>query len=65
MRDALERQVRQRAKDQCECCRIPAHISEITFPIDHIVSQQLDPGANPRERFELTRDEIQAAVHGR
>jgi hypothetical protein len=65
MSDALERQVRQRAKEHCEVCRIPAHISEYTFPIDHIVTQQLDPGANPPERFELTRDDIQSAVHGR
>ena len=40
MDEALERQVRERAKHQCEYCRIPAYISEFTFPIDHIIAQQ-------------------------
>jgi hypothetical protein len=40
MDDVFERQVRKRAKNRCEYCRIPAYISEFTFPIDHIISQQ-------------------------
>ena len=40
MDEALERQVRERAKHRCEYCRIPASISEFTFPIDHIIAQQ-------------------------
>lgn len=40
MDKALERQVRERAKHRCEYCRIPAYISEFTFPIDHIIAQQ-------------------------
>ena len=38
MDDAFERQVRKRAKDRCEYCRIAAYISEFTFPIDDIIS---------------------------
>ena len=40
MDEVLERQVRERAKHRCEYCRIPAYISEFTFPIDHIIAQQ-------------------------
>jgi hypothetical protein len=40
MNDLIERQVRNRAKNRCEYCRIPAYISEFTFPIDHVISQQ-------------------------
>src|SRR4051795_46783 len=40
MSDSLERQVRERAKPRCEYCLIPAHISEFTFPVDHIIAQQ-------------------------
>jgi HNH endonuclease len=40
MDESLEQQVRERAKHRCEYCRIPASISEFTFPIDHIIAQQ-------------------------
>jgi len=39
MSEPLERRVRKRAQGRCEYCRIPAHISEFTFPIDHVVAQ--------------------------
>lgn len=40
MSDSLDRQVRERAKHRCEYCLISAHISEFTFPLDHIIAQQ-------------------------
>ena len=40
MNESLERRVRERAKDRCEYCKIPAYISEFTFPLDHIIAQQ-------------------------
>jgi 5-methylcytosine-specific restriction endonuclease McrA len=40
MIEALERRVRDRAKQRCEYCKIPAFISVLTFPIDHIIAQQ-------------------------
>ena len=40
MDESLERQDRHRAQHPCEYCRIPASISEFTFPIDHIIAQQ-------------------------
>ncbi len=40
MDESLERRVKERAKYRCEYCRIPAYISEFTFPIDHIIAQQ-------------------------
>jgi hypothetical protein len=40
MNEALERRVRERAKNRYEYCKIPASISEFTFPIDHIIAQQ-------------------------
>src|SRR5262245_24635566 len=40
MNESLERRVRDRAKNRCEYCRIPAFISEFTFPLDHIIAQQ-------------------------
>src|SRR5690349_11193849 len=40
MDESLERRVRKRAKDRCEYSRIPAYISEFTFPLDHIIAQQ-------------------------
>jgi hypothetical protein len=40
MSESLDRRVRERAKDRCEYCRIPASISEFTFPLDHIIAQQ-------------------------
>jgi HNH endonuclease len=40
MNESLERRVRKRAGDRCEYCKIPAYISEFTFPVDHIIAQQ-------------------------
>jgi hypothetical protein len=40
MTERLERIVRERAKQRCEYCRIPAFVSEFTFPIDHVIAQQ-------------------------
>jgi len=40
MSESLERRVRQRAKNRCEYFKIPAYISEFTFPLDHIIAQQ-------------------------
>jgi hypothetical protein len=40
MNESLERRVRRRAKEHCEYCRIPAYISEFTFPLDHIIARQ-------------------------
>ncbi len=36
----LERRVRERAKGRCEYCRMPAYVSESTFPIDHVIARQ-------------------------
>jgi hypothetical protein len=40
MNDALDRRVRDRAKNRCEDCHTPAFISQFAFPLDHIVAQQ-------------------------
>jgi HNH endonuclease len=40
MHELLERRVRERARNRCEYCKIPAYISEFTFPIDHIIPEQ-------------------------
>ncbi|MGE3819995.1 MAG: HNH endonuclease [Isosphaeraceae bacterium] len=40
MNGSLEERVRKRAKHRCEYCRIPAFISEFTFPLDHVIAQQ-------------------------
>jgi hypothetical protein len=40
MNEALELRVRERARNRCEYCKIPASISEFTFTIDHIIAQQ-------------------------
>jgi len=40
MNEYLERRVRKRAGDCCECCKIPALISDFTFPLDHIIAKQ-------------------------
>src|SRR3954452_11681727 len=40
MHESFEREVRERAENRCEYCKIPASISEFTFPIDHIIAQQ-------------------------
>jgi hypothetical protein len=36
----LARQVRQRAQDRCEYCRLPASVYPLPFHIDHIVARQ-------------------------
>ena len=53
MDERFERQVRERAKHRCEYCRIPAYISEFTFPIDHIIAQQ-HGGETTLENFALS-----------
>jgi hypothetical protein len=40
MSESLDRRVRERAKNRYEYCKIPAYISEFTFPLDHIIAQQ-------------------------
>ena len=40
MDKALEQQVRARAKDRCEYCRVPQSSSRLTFPIDHVIARQ-------------------------
>lgn len=40
MSESLDRRVRERAKNRCEYCKVPADISEFTFPLDHIIAQQ-------------------------
>ena len=40
MRKSLDRQVRERARNCCEYCKLPAAISVFTFPIDHIIADQ-------------------------
>lgn len=40
MRESLEWRVRECAEHRCEYCKTPTSISEFTFPLDHIVSQQ-------------------------
>ncbi len=37
---ALERDVRRRAADACEYCQLPARLSPLSFPIDHIRARQ-------------------------
>lgn len=40
MNEPLERRVRERAGHRYEYCRVPAFVSEFTFPLDHIIAQQ-------------------------
>ncbi|MGO8902807.1 MAG: HNH endonuclease [Isosphaeraceae bacterium] len=40
MNESLERRVRERANNRCEYCKIPAYVSEFTFPLDHIIAEQ-------------------------
>jgi hypothetical protein len=40
MGERLRGRVEERAKNRCEYCQIPAHISEFTFPLDHILARQ-------------------------
>jgi HNH endonuclease len=40
MSESLESRVRQRAKNRCEYCKIPTYLSDFTFPLNHIISQQ-------------------------
>ena len=36
----LPEQVRQRAGDRCEYCRLPQGAHVLTFPVDHIIARQ-------------------------
>lgn len=40
MRKSLERQIRRRAGDACEYCRLPAEVQPAEFEIDHIIPRQ-------------------------
>jgi hypothetical protein len=40
MNESLERRVRERANNRCEYCKIPAYVTEFTFPLDHIIAEQ-------------------------
>jgi HNH endonuclease len=40
MNASLDRRVRERARNCCEYCKVPAYVSEFTFPIDHIIPEQ-------------------------
>ncbi|MFO0960610.1 MAG: HNH endonuclease signature motif containing protein [Isosphaeraceae bacterium] len=40
MIESLDQRVRKRARYRCEYCKIPALVSELTFPLDHIIAQQ-------------------------
>jgi hypothetical protein len=42
MQRSLELQVRQRAQQRCEYCRISETVSPVPFEIDHIIAQQHD-----------------------
>jgi 5-methylcytosine-specific restriction endonuclease McrA len=40
MEAALEREVRQRAEDCCEYCRMPQEFDDTPFEIDHIIARK-------------------------
>jgi hypothetical protein len=40
MSESLDRRLRKRAKNRSEYCPVPADVSEFTFPLDHVISQQ-------------------------
>lgn len=40
MKKSLERQVRERARECCEYCRLPQDRYPLPFPIDHIIARQ-------------------------
>lgn len=40
MNRSLEREVRERAGERCEYCRLPASRSDFRFPIDHIIARK-------------------------
>ena len=40
MNSRLEKQVRRRAQDRCEYCRLPQSVSRIRHQIDHIIATQ-------------------------
>jgi len=40
MKRALERRVRQRARDTCEYCKMPQSAYRFRFPIDHVIPRQ-------------------------
>jgi hypothetical protein len=50
---SLDRRVRERAKNRCEYCKVPADISVFTFPLDHIIAQQ-HGGATTFENLALS-----------
>jgi hypothetical protein len=40
MEAAIQRAVRQRAKNRCEYCRFPEEFAELPFHLDHIIARQ-------------------------
>lgn len=36
--------VRQRARSRCEYCRLPEHVGELTFHVEHIIARQHQGG---------------------
>jgi hypothetical protein len=40
MNQAIDREVRRRARDRCEYCLVPQSTSKLKFPIDHVISRQ-------------------------
>lgn len=39
MEDRLRQQVRDRAGDRCEYCRLPRHADRLPFQVDHIIAE--------------------------
>jgi hypothetical protein len=40
MNEALERQVRERAGNVCDYCRLPLRYADLSFEIDHIIARK-------------------------
>jgi len=40
MHSALEQQVRRRAEDTCEYCRLPESVSDLPHVLDHVIARQ-------------------------
>jgi hypothetical protein len=47
MDKVLEEQVRTRAGDACEYCRLPQAASRIRFPVDHVTARQHGGATEP------------------
>src|SRR6266480_314006 len=40
MDDALQQEVRRRARSLCEYCQFPEHLSQVRHVVDHIIAKQ-------------------------